>query len=179
MPLLTLDIATVMGFALGTPPDIRRSGSVRLKKPKDDVFVAYENVGLFLRDMWVLESERPDLIVCEAPLPVSASRGGNAAALAWGCLAVVHFMAKAYGIPIRLANADKVRGHYTGKARWGDRDEGKRQVVARARLLGHIPKDCNDNDRADACAIFDWASHTIFRVRAPAALVMFGEKVPA
>lgn len=179
MLLLCLDVATVCGFAIGEPGEIRRSGSVRLKKPKEEVFVAYENMGLFLRDMWALQSERPDMIVCEAPLPPGASLGGDATVLQWGCIAVVHFMAKAYGIAIRHANATKVRAHYTGRARWGSRDEGKRQVVARARLLGHIPQDCNDNDRADACAIHDWASYSLFRVKPPAELKLFGERVPA
>ena len=40
----------------------------------------------------------------------------------------------------------------------GSPAETKRAVVKMARLLGYIPKDCDDDDMADACAVFDFAS---------------------
>lgn len=176
--ILSLDIATVTGFALGPAGKIERSGSVRLKKPADETFVAWENIGMFLRDLFVISSDRPDIIVTEAALPPGAGLGGQAVVIAWGCLSVVHFVAKAYEIPVRYAHSTSVAKHYTGRGRWGDRDEKKRETVKRAQLLGHIPFDCKDNDRADACAIHDFASATWFGAR-PENLVMFGERPAA
>lgn len=174
MRLLALDLATVTGFAVGPPGKIERSGSVRLKKPKEEPFVAGENIGMFLRDMFVLD--KPSHIVIEAPLPVGATPGGEAAILQWGVAFVVSAMAKFYCMDFRTANATRVRQHYTGKSRWGSREEGKRRVIERARLLGHMPADCADDNRADACAVHDFASFTWFGAKPPAKLVLFGER---
>jgi hypothetical protein len=187
--ILALDIATTTGYACGPVGKIERSGSVRLKTPKDDVWVAGQNIGFFLRDLFIIQSEIPDVIVVEAPLPAGASPGAAAAIIAWGSLFTVQFMAAAYEIPVRLVKADDVRSHYTGRSRWqappgskGGKDAnriyGKSKVVERAHLLGHMPLDSHDNDRADACAVHSYASVKLFGHR-ETELRMFGERPSA
>lgn len=187
--ILALDIATSTGFACGPVGKIERSGSVRLKRPQEDVWVAGENIGFFLRDLFIIQSEIPDVIVVEAPLPAGASPGASAAIIAWGCLFTVQFMAKLYDIPVRLVRADDVRAHYTGRSRWqappgfpggkdANRNYGKSRVVERAHLLGHMPRESRDNDRADACAVHSYASVKLFGHR-ETELRMFGERPSA
>jgi hypothetical protein len=178
MRLLALDAATRTGYATGTAGQKPRVGAVRLKKPEEPVQVAWENIGFFLKDMFVLD--KPDLIAIEAPMHPAGQKSPDAVVLQWGVVAVVTFMAKAYDIALREVNAQTVSRHFTGKSRWaaaeGGRKAKKAAAVQRAQVLGYIPADCRDEDMADACAVFDYASHTFARVRAPERLVLFGEQ---
>jgi hypothetical protein len=51
-------------------------------------------------------------------------------------------------------------------------------VMQRAIALGYLPKGCRDWDRADACALFDFAAATYARTP-PRELVFFGETAEA
>ena len=177
MIILALDVATRTGFAIGEAGKIPRSDTARLKKPGEDVQVAWRNIGFLLRDMFVLD--KPDLIVVEAPMHPTAQKSPDAVVLQWGAVSVVTFIGAAYEIPIEWVNAQTVSKHFVGQSRFsaqqGGRDAKKKATIQRAQLLGYIPKDCRDDDRADACAVFDYASARWGRVR-PSNLVMFGER---
>lgn len=177
MKLLALDVATKTGFGIGTAGEIPpRSDTVRLKKPQDDVQVAWRNIGFFLRDLFVCD--KPDLIAVESPMHPAGQRSPDAVVLQWGCMSVVTFVAAAYEIPVEWVNAQTVAKHFIGQARFSgpkSRELKKAATIERAQLLGYIPKGCRDDDRADACAVFDYASARFCRVR-PRELLMFGER---
>lgn len=190
--ILTLDIATNTGWAYGPAGQIEKSGSVRLRAPKtarrdaDPMHVGWSNVAFWLRDTWIFD--KPDEIVAEAPLPPGDQSSGAAAQTALGLLAVVHAMAAMYEIPIRYAYVQQWRKHYTGKPfhkapatfmpnrKSGERNRmwNKQVTIERARLLRHIPMDCKDDNRADACGMHDWASHHFHRKGSPASFNLFG-----
>jgi Holliday junction resolvasome RuvABC endonuclease subunit len=175
--VLGIDAATRTGFAIGESGGKPRTGAVRLKKPSDPLQVAWCNAGFFLRDLFVLD--RPDLLALEAPLPAAAQRSSAASELQWGVVAVITFMAAAYGIRIEYVNAQTVSRHFTGKARWtaaeGGRKAKKEAAVQRAQLLGYVSKQSFDEDVADAIAVWDYACAMWAKAPPPRALHMFGE----
>jgi hypothetical protein len=176
MLILALDAATRTGFAIGESGQKPRVDAVRLKKPNEPVEVAWSNMGFFLRDLFVLD--RPDLLAIEAPMHPAGQKSPDAVVLQWGVVAVVTFMASAYRIRLEFVNAQTVSKHFTGKARWspaeGGRDAKKAAAVQRARLLGYIPDDCSDADKADAAALFDFACAKWAKVRQKE-IVLFNE----
>ncbi len=82
----------------------------------------------------------------------------------------------------------KVREFYTGKYRWtapagypggkaANRNYNKMKVKERAKQLGHIPFDCEDDNRADACALHYYASVKFCGFR-ETELTLFGAPTP-
>lgn len=188
MRILALDLATRTGFAIGPPGRIERSASATLKKPDEPLWVAGQNIGFLLRDLFVLRSERPTMIVVEAPLPPGAAGGAAAAILAWGLVFVVAFMGALFEIPVRQVNVLDVRRFYVGKARLqappgfstgkdANRKWTKLKVIERAQQLGHLPLDCKDDNRADACALHYFASVKFCGYR-ETELTLFGAPTP-
>lgn len=190
--ILALDIATNTGWAYGPAGHIERSGSIRLRhvgrrnQDDDPMHVAWSNIAFYLRDTWVLD--KPDLLVVEAPMPPGEQKSGPATQIAFGCLAAMHAMAALYEIPVRYAYVQTWRKHYTGKSRHDppltfmpkrsrpdrNREWNKHVTLERAKQLRHVPIDCKDDNRADACGMHDWASHHFCRKGAPAELTLFG-----
>jgi hypothetical protein len=158
-------------FTSGEPP----RSYVKVLKAKDAPReVAYATLLGFLDETF--RADLPDLLVKEKPLSLGAfasvnSSGANVR-LTYGLHACVEAMCSRYRIRWHEESTDTVRKHFTGKSRYPSRDEAKAAVVARCHLLGYLPRDCHDDDRADACAIFDWAAS---QHRRPEALHLFGE----
>lgn len=85
----------------------------------------------------------------------------------------VRSIAACYDIPVRAPYPASIRKHFCGQVTASqkrgrprtdreaseDRAATKAMVIARARQLGYLPRDCFDDDRADVAAIFDYASH--------------------
>jgi hypothetical protein len=172
MKLLSLDIATVCGFALGEAGTIPRSGSVRLKGRQDGPEIAAWNMRNFLRDQFTLD--KPDMVVIEHYLHPTAQKSGDAVILQLMCFGAAMAEIISKDIMCEKPHAATVRKHFIGASNMGERKATKDAVIKRARLLGYIPRDCVDDNRADACALFDFASATYARV-SPKALVLFGE----
>lgn len=176
MLILALDLATTTGYAIGQAGERPRSAAVRLKKPDDLTAVAWGNIGFLLRDLFVLD--RPALMAVEAPLPAGASKGQDAAHLAWGAVGVVSFMAALYGIRLEFVNAQKVSSHFIGRGRFSAADGGrkakKEATLRQAKALGLIDQDCRSEDIADAVALHSYAS-TMWGGARPKELRMFGE----
>lgn len=173
MRICAIDPATVMGFAIGEAGAIPRSGSVRLKRRDEPPEVAAFNAFAFLRDQWALE--KPDLVCVEHYLNPAGQKSADAVILQIEVYGVIAALTRAYSAPFRAVHRATLLKHFIGRARTGDRQETKRQVVRRAIMLGYVPKDCKDDNRCDAVAIFDWASANIARVQ-PKSLVLFGEQ---
>lgn len=155
--LLTLDLATVTGWAVWRPdgnhPGVQ-SGTERLPKTGDDVgrfLCAYAD--------WLMpfvELERPGRVVFEAPwIGPQTSQDVARKLLGLACMteAVCHWQ----GIPAWEVNNASVRKHFIGKGR-GDRRELKRLTMAACRERGWQPEDDNE---ADALAVMDYAAHCL------------------
>jgi hypothetical protein len=157
--IFCLDLGVTSGFARGRPGDVPVSGTVRLKKPSETIDVAYANLDWFLREEF--EARRHELVIKEKMLSLQAfATIGNAEKTVRAHAAyhgIVELVCVQYGIAWDDVADSTARKHFLGRAHMGSRDETKAAVVARCQLLGLIPKDCREDNRADACCIHDWA----------------------
>ena len=183
-----LDVATRTGFAFGSAGAKPVSGSVVLKKPSEETDVACGNLLFFLQDRW--RDAKPGLVAVEAPFSGAAvhaqrdradedgkkRRGSSEAALrlAHELQGVVKAMCHVHGVRRVEVYPQTWRRHFIGKGRLGSRDETKAAVIHRAHLLGLMPRESQDDNRADALGIQDWACATHARVP-PRELHFFGE----
>lgn len=174
MIVLALDVAKTTGFAYGPAGAIARSGSVRLG---DDPKSVCRNLLCFLREQFFVLSNRPELVAIEAPLNAVAHQSGASIPYAFGGAHVADALCWAYGARTEFVNIDRARKHFIGKARTGNREDTKRAVIQRCIQLGYLPRDCRDDNRADACGLHDYAS-AVFAKHVPASLTMFGEIRP-
>lgn len=178
--ILSLDLATHTGFALGCPGDVPVSGAVALKRPNEDRSVAFGNLVAWLHERFTVDP--PALVVKEQPLALQAfAKLGNSEALVrltYGLHAVTEALCQRFGIRCEEVSDATVRRHFIGKGRLGSRTETKGAVIQRCRLLNLVPADCQDDNRCDALAVHDWACAHLAR-RAPAELHLFNERVRA
>lgn len=154
-----LDLGVRSGVTEGCPGATPRAYSVELKKSHEAQSVAFSNLIAFLNQRFT--ASPPQLLVKEAMLPLEAFRQiGNAektVRLHAGMHAVVEGMCDRFGVAWRDVRDGTVRKHFIGKARMGTREETKAAIVARCHLLGLMPRDCWDDNRADSIAVHDWA----------------------
>lgn len=182
MKVLALDIATRTGVCLGIAgekPSLVQAIHLR-PKADDPVETAWFNLATYLRDLWIVE--KPDLVVCEAPVPPAGQKSQDAALVALGCYTTVSVMTGLYSIMLRAPHSQTISKHFTGKARWsqaeGGRPAKKAATIARCHLLGYLAPTERDADKADACMIFDFASYNYARRQPPRELHLFGEQAP-
>jgi Holliday junction resolvasome RuvABC endonuclease subunit len=174
--IFALDLASRTGYAAGPVGDVPRSGTVILKKPGDPSAVAFGNLIAWLNEQWT--RERPALVVTEAPFSLQAFRDhSNAEAtvrMTLGLHGIVGGMCHRFGLPLKEFHPATIRKHFLGRGRMGSRAEMKSAVVARCHLLGFMPRDCHDDNRADAIATWDYTAAS------PASkLYLFGERAVA
>jgi hypothetical protein len=120
-----------------------------------------------------------DLVLIEDYVPLGAMAGRTTAFTQEGAIMLNACVRTAcgvfgMGVPVRAPNIFTVRKHFCGRAtatpkrrlggvrtskeRDGDRKATKAMVIKQAHLLGYIPRDCHDDDMADACALYDFGS---------------------
>lgn len=177
-PIFAMDLGARCGFCTGIPGDAKPlSGTFVLKKPAEPRAVAFSNLICALNEHW--SEVRPALVVKEAMLPLQAfSRLGNAAhtvRMTAGLHAIVEAMCVRFGVQFEDIADSTVRKHFIGAANTGGRAGTKAAVVNRAKLLGYLPADCEDDNRADACATWDYAAHTFGHALSDK-LHLFGER---
>lgn len=174
--IIALDLGTRCGIASGNAGAKPSSWSVVLKTRDGTPGDAGATL-LALLDR-EFQSRLPRLVVKEAPLHLAGfAKAANAEAtvrMTYGLHMIVEAMCRRYGVKWTEVAARTVQKHFVGNGGLR-REDAKAVVLARCKLLGYLDKDCADEDRADACAIFDWAAS---QSRAPSALHLFGE-VPA
>jgi hypothetical protein len=162
-PIYALDLATRTGWAFGPAGVPPASGSVVLKKTSEHRAVAFSNLIAFLNEAFT--QERPSLVVKESMFTLQANATANGGSevnirMHAGLHAIVEGMCGRFGINWEEVGATTHRKHFTGRGVWADREEGKRETVIRAHLLGLMPKDNVDDNRADAISVHDWACAT-------------------
>ena len=98
----------------------------------------------------------------EAPLPLQAYRNlGNAAAtvrMTHGLHSIVEGMCVRFGLHHEEVADATIRKHFIGRRNMGERANTKAAVIQRCHVLGYMPKECNDDNRADALALWDYAA---------------------
>lgn len=188
MLIMAFDLGIRTGFACGRAGSKPRVQTWILKRPGDPVSVAIKNFGRTLRD--VLSVETPDLIIREDFLHPSVHKSGDAAIASIKMDGAIELMAGLWGVRDESVNVNAVRKHFcdrssamprtrgekTAREKAAARQATKDMVLNRAKTLGYLPRDCFDDNKADACAIFDFACATYAGVR-PSELVMFGENL--
>jgi hypothetical protein len=153
MKILSLDLALTTGFAVG--PAKGRPSSGRMQ------FAASTHEASFHKAMrWadiMIENNKPDVVVWEAPLATSFARGRTrveTTALLFGLPAIVGAIAHRHNVPtICKADARDVRLHFIGQN--PKRVLAKRLTMHRCRKLGYEPIDDNE---ADAIALWHYTA---------------------
>ena len=177
MKVMAFDLATHSGWACGSSGEQPRSGVITLKKAGARREVAFANFVAWLQER--IPEHQPDLIVKEAPLALEAFHivrsSEDNVRIQFGLHAILEAMAERFGVDVLDAPMASVRKHFIGHSHMGERAKTKGAVVQRCHVLGYMPKDCMDDNRADALAVWDWACAVHGRQR-PKELVMFGEE---
>jgi hypothetical protein len=160
--ICALDLAIRTGVAAG-PPGKPESYSIDLKQAGDAQAVAGSNLIAFLQRVW--SARKPALVVVEAPFSLAAfARHANSELtikLTYGLHYIALSMAHRFGVEYVAISVDTVRKHFLGVSKVGDRAATKRAVVHQCHVLGLMPSNSFDDNRADALALHDWASNTI------------------
>lgn len=175
-----LDLGTRTGVAFGVAGKKPIVSALRLKKPEEHRAVAFGALLDFL--VAAFEQCRPGLVAKERMLQTAALlklSGGNDDNIRMhaGLHAVVESVCLRYGVPWTEAADSTIRKHFLGKAKLGDRASTKAAVLARCQLLGIVPRDCADDNMADAAAVHDWAAATYCQASTSTReLFLFGEQ---
>lgn len=154
--ILALDVATTCGWARGEVGSIPDSGSVRFggnQDSGDKIFRA----GLDWIEGMLTSLEVPDLLIVEAMLPPDAMKGQTTR---WvrdrlaGLHGIMRGVASKRGVgEIAQASVGAVRHHFIGHPQL-PRQQAKRETMAQCKRLGWPVEDDN---AADACALFSYA----------------------
>jgi hypothetical protein len=175
-PIFAMDLGIKTGVAVGLPGAVPRSFTWVLKQPHEEREIAFANLIAWL-DTQFRES-RPRFVIKEQPFALGAfTKRGNSGAtvrLTYGLHAVVEGVCRRFAIPCFERHDQTIRKHFIGRARGGDRKLIKAAVLRQCRLLDYLDADCNDDNRADALAAWDFASAVIANVP-PRRLHLFGE----
>jgi hypothetical protein len=187
MRIVAIDPATMTGIAAGDAHSSPKIERIRLKKPGDDAEEAAFNMACLLRDDWTFGN--PDLVVIEHYMNPAGHKSADAAIVALAIHFTVSTMCRTRNIMFRSVYPATWRVHFLGKAYAGERkpkgtvltaqeqkakrDATKALTLKRAKMLGYLPYDSTDTDKADAAGIWDYAAHTFGR-RTPSHLMMHG-----
>jgi Holliday junction resolvasome RuvABC endonuclease subunit len=171
--VLSLDIATSTGFAIGAHDDARPvTGTVRCAAIGDNYGRAGNELFAWLDD--IIRVHRPDVVAYEAPLIIGGRTGttrptnAGTVRLLFGLVMAVEMATDRHGLRTYECHIQTVRRHFTGNGRCQ-----KSEVMARCRTLGW---DVGSNDAADAAAIWDYARSVLRPGTAVRTTPMFQER---
>jgi len=151
--ILALDLASVVGFAIGRPSDpIPVFGSFRCAPPQASLGAVYHGLSRWL--VSTIASEKISLLVFEAPIAPSFLKGKTSAHTARvliGLCAIAEEIAFDLRIECREAQVRDVRAHFIG----GNfkRERAKALTIEACKRLGWNVR--NDNE-ADSCALWNY-----------------------
>jgi len=151
--VLALDIATVTGWAYGSPGEVPTFGSIRFGKPGGSRAAAYRAFSKWLETEWNVRDHQPDLIVYESPAVPSIMSGRTNIDTIRLLVGLAEYLEGwCYGnFELREASVSQVRAHFLGRNMKSA--IAKPMTMARCRELGWAVKD---SDEADACALWDY-----------------------
>ena len=156
MRILALDLARIVGWAVGTPTDTRpQCGSIEIVRGDASMAKLFSEWRMMLRDFLSLH---PDigLVIFESPL-VPGMMGGRTNIQTIrrliGLAAVTEELLFTLGkYDIREARVSDVRTHFLGSNRH-KREQAKALTMQRCRQLGW---EVTDDNQADALALWDY-----------------------
>jgi Holliday junction resolvasome RuvABC endonuclease subunit len=158
--LLVLDLATNLGFAVGTERGVEDHGSHRLPSTGNDIAAFLKAYRAWLTS--AIQRFNPDEVVFEMPIMPSVTNLATLRKL-YSLCGLTELIAKDLGCQVSEANLMEIRRHFIGTARApkeipkADRRQWmKDRIVSSARARGFRP--ANDDD-ADALALFAYAMH--------------------
>jgi hypothetical protein len=160
MIILALDPAEYkLGWALGRAGTKPVVGVYKLRDKTDER--TEEAIGRFAN--WLMERimrEQVDLVVVEHFLPSGALKGMTTADTREGQIGLAYAARAVTAIcdrPFRSPMPNQIRKHFCGRA-FDPGGDTKGMVILQAQLLGYIPRDCFEDNIADAVALWDLAS---------------------
>lgn len=150
MRLLTLDLATNIGWAARSDSGRISHGVYRLPSTGKNVGAFLDKFDLWLSDM--VTTHQPQRLLYETPWVGPQTSQDTARKLL--CLGgFTEFICHRREVDCWEANNASVRAHFIGKGR-GERGELKRLTIAKCRERGWAPKS---DDDADALAMLSFA----------------------
>lgn len=157
MIILALDPAEYkLGWALGRAGTKPVVGVYKLRDKRDER--TEDAVEHFAK--WLHTDVLFDLLAMEHFLPSGALKGRTTDATREGAIGL-NYAARAVcavkGIHFRSPMPNEIRKHFCGRA-FDPGGDTKGMVIRQAQLLGYIPRDCFEDNIADACALYDFAS---------------------
>jgi hypothetical protein len=183
--LIALDVGRKLGVAVGVPGTIPQSYTVTLGKPgaglAAQAFNLIKLMDLLLSggdprdpDRW--PRQKPFMVVKEAPLTLATllKIGAGSIPSTVGFHLIVEAMCSGHGVRCENANVFTVTKHFLGSAKPEGRAARKAAIVRRCQVLGYFERTVDDDDRADACAVWSFASVTLARTP-PNELHLYGE----
>lgn len=151
--VLALDLARVTGWACGRPGDEPSHGRVQFASEDSSHEAVFAKAARWFADMVV--DKNPTLVLWEAPLPTSFSRGRSnvdTTSILYGLPAVVGAIAYQQGIyDIRKADTRAVRQFFIGCN--PKRAKAKPMVMQQCAALGW---EVADDNEADALAVWSY-----------------------
>jgi hypothetical protein len=174
--IIALDLGRNLGVALGRAGTPRpQSLALPMSRSWDGRADTFLELRRFMEEHLAHLAGRPLFVVKESPPHLKAFltlRDSSASArTTMGYHATIETSCRLFHVPVFEQGVRTVRLHFIGNAALA-REAAKAAVLSRCHELGYLPRDCDDNDRGDALAVFDWASVHIARV-APAELHLF------
>ncbi len=154
MIILAIDPGTKCGFAVGNSAKVPVSWSVHLSSTHspEDLAATFGSMILGLT-----RKHRPELVAIERFIsPVAQPSGAPVitSLMLHGAVAAICGILK---VPLVSISPATWRKHFLGSVPKG-RKEVKTAAVKRAQLLRYVPPDCADQDRAEACGIWDYSA---------------------
>lgn len=156
MIILAIDPGTRTGIAIGDSRANPDSFAILLAAP---ITGAPEDraATLAARLIELIREHKPELIAIEAFLPPHKQLAMAPAVISLMLHGAVAAISGLYKIPLISIAPATWRKHFLGKSPKG-RFEIKSAVIDRAHLIGYLPKDVIDSDRAEALGIWDYAA---------------------
>jgi Holliday junction resolvasome RuvABC endonuclease subunit len=161
MKILALDVATTTGVCVGSSGAAPRAWTVDLGKSP----IQRKLSNALVMTQGLITAHNPDLIVIEAP--IGGKKVNQPLIKMVGCIEGCAFNRGVKTLPVNLAS---VRKHFLGKAftkqhfphltEKAARVEIKNMVIRRCTAIGWNPEN---DDEADAMALWDWACATQVR----------------
>lgn len=148
-PLLSLDLSSNTGFAVGPPDGDPRFGSVRF--PTGDLGLTLLKFSEWLEAL--IAVEHPAAVAFEAPILTSGKTGLQTARMLYSLAGVTELICKRAAVRCYEVNLMTARRFFAGSGA-----AKKDDVIAAARRHGWMVRT---DDEADACGVWAYAVHTL------------------